>query len=105
MLPSLISRFDGVDDPYVIERLAVVSHGAVLCGGREALKEVVAVAEELKRVALAETQVPNIITRDAVRGIYEWCARHKLISRNMYQEVLPTYGSAPPKEPSYRGKA
>ncbi|MXX38720.1 MAG: ATP-binding protein [Gemmatimonadetes bacterium] len=99
VLPSLISRFDGVDDPYVIERLAVVSHGAVLCGGREAPKEVVAVAEELKRVALAETQVPNIITRDAVRGIYEWCARHKLISRNMYQEVLPPYGSAPPEEP------
>ena len=99
VLPSLISRFDGVDDPYVIERLAVVSHGAVICGGREAPKEVVAVAEELKRVALAETQVPNIITRDAVRGIYEWCARHKQISRNMYQEVLPPYGAAPPKEP------
>ena len=99
VLPSLISRFDDVDDPYVIERLAVVSHGAVLCGGREAPKEVVAVAEELKRVALAEIQVPNIITRDAVRGIYEWCARHKLISRNMYQEVLPPYGSVPPEEP------
>ena len=99
VLPSLISRFDGVDDPYVIERLAVVSHGAVLCGGGEASEEVVAVAEELKRIALAETQVPNIITRDAVRGIYEWCARHKLISRNMYQEVLPPYGSAPPEEP------
>lgn len=99
VLPSLISRFDGVDDPYVIERLAVVSHGAVLCGGRAAPEEVVAVAEELKRVALSETQVPNIITRDAVRGIYEWCFKHGLIDRNMYQEVLPPYGSAPPKEP------
>ena len=99
VLSSLISRFDDVDDPYVIERLAVVSHGAVLRGGREAPEEVVAVAKELKRIALAEIQVPNIITRDAVRGIYEWCARHKLISRNMYQEVLPPYGSAPPEEP------
>ena len=99
VLPFLIRRFEGVDDPYVIERLAVVSHGAVLCGGSATPKDVVASAEELKRVALAETQVPNIITRDAVRGIYEWCARHKLISRNMYREVLPPYGSAPPKEP------
>ena len=33
VLPSLIRKFDGCNDPYVIERLAVVSHGAVLCGG------------------------------------------------------------------------
>ena len=99
VLPSLISRFDGIDDPYVIERLAVVSHGAVLCGGSEAKSQAVAVAKELKRVALAEIQVPNIITRDAVRGTYEWCARHGLIDRNMYQEVRPPYGSAWPEEP------
>ena len=99
VLPSLIRRFQGVDDPYVIERLAVVSHGAVLCGGSEAKNDAVRVAEELKRVALAEAQVPNIITRDAVRGTYEWCARHDLIDRNRYQEVLPPYGSAPPEEP------
>ena len=42
VLPSLISRFDGVDDPYVIERLAVVSHGTVLCGGSDAKEQVVA---------------------------------------------------------------
>ena len=99
VLPSLIRRFDGVDDPYVIERLTVVSHGAVLCGGSAAPKEVAAVAQELKRVALAEAQFPNIITRDAVRGIYEWCSRYELIDHNMYREVLPPYGSAPPNEP------
>ena len=99
VLPSLIRRFDGVDDPYVIERLAVVAHGAVLCGGSALPQEAVAVAEELKRVALAETQVPNIITRDAVRGIYEWSLRHRLIARQMYQEVLPPYGSTPPETP------
>ena len=99
VLPSLIRRFNGVDDPYVIERLAVVAHGTVLCGGGEAKKQAVTVAEELKRVALAEAQVPNIITRDAVRGTYEWCTKHGLIDRNMYLEVLPPYGSAPPKEP------
>ena len=99
VLPSLIRRFDGVDDPYVIERLAVVSHGAVLCGGSQAKNGAVTVAEELKRIALAETQVPNIITRDAVRGIYEWCARNESVDSNSYQEVLPPYGSAPPEEP------
>ena len=99
VLPSLIRRFDGVNDPYVVERLAVVSHGAVLCGGGAAPKAAVAAAQELKRVALADAQVPNVITRDAVRGIYEWCARHDLIDKRTYAEVLPPYGAVPPVKP------
>ena len=95
-LPALIRRFDGVDDPYVIERLAVVSHGAVLCGGRSTPESAVAVARELKRVALAEAQTPNIITRDAVRGVHEWCSRQGLIEDHEYAEMLPPYSAAPP---------
>ena len=98
VLPALIRRFDGVDDPYVIERLTVVSHGAVLCGGSAAPKEVITAAQELKRMALAEAQVPNIITRGAVRGVYEWCSKHNLIDCNTYREVLPPYGSSPPRK-------
>ena len=97
-LPPLIRRFDGVDDPYVIERLAVVSHGAVLRGGPKAESAAVAVAEELKRVAFSATQVPNIITRDAVRGVHEWCARRGLIDDREYAATLPPYGADPPAQ-------
>ena len=99
MLPSLIQRFDGVDDPYVIERLAVVSHGAVLCGGHTAPQTAVNVASALKQVVFAETQVPNLVTRDAVRGIYEWCLRQGLINDQTYREMLPPYGATPPGTP------
>ena len=99
VLPSLIRRFDGVDDPYVIERLAVVSHGAVLCGGSAATQAAVATGEELKRVVLNEAQVPNVIARDTVRGVFEWCADHDLMDRKAYREVLPPYGAAPPGKP------
>ena len=99
MLPSLIRRFDAVNDPYVVERLAVVSHRAVLCGGSAAPEAAVVAAQELKRVALADAQVPNVITRDAVRGMYEWCARHDLIDKRTYAEVLPPYGASPPMKP------
>ena len=99
VLRSLIRRFGSVDDPYVVERLAVVSHGAVLCGGSAATQAAVAACEELKRVVFDDEQVPNIIARDAVRGIYEWCAEHDLIDRNAYQEVLPPYRSARPEKP------
>ena len=99
VLPSLVGRFDDVDDPYVIERLAVVSHGAVLCGGSAATQAAVAAGEELKRVVLNDVQVPNVIARDAVRGIFEWCADHDLVDRTACQEVLPPYGAAPPGKP------
>ena len=96
VLPTLIRRFDGVDDPYVIERLAVVSHGTVLRGGQKAEPAAVAVARELKLVALGATQVPNIITRDAVRGVHEWCMKHRLIDEREYAATLPPYGADPP---------
>ena len=99
VLPSLIRRFEGVDDPYVVERLAVVSHGAVLRGGSTAPEAAAAAAQELRRVALAEDQVPNIVTRDAVRGVHEWCARHHLIDDQTYTGVRPPYGSSPPGKP------
>ena len=96
VLPALIRRFDGVDDPYVIERLAVASHGAVLCDRRDAPGVAVAVARALKNVALAESQVPNIITRDAVRGVHEWCFRRGWIDEREYAAALPCYGASPP---------
>ena len=101
VLLRLIQRFDRINDPYVLERLAVVAQGAVFCGGSEAPDAAVAIAEELKRVVLAEEQIPNIITRDALCSIYEWCARARQdqIADHVYAEVLPPYSSAPPQGP------
>lgn len=99
VLPTLISRFAGVNDPYVIERLAVACHGAALCGDTAEHESVVCAAEELKRVVFADDQPPNSITRDAVRGIYEWCFHNGWVDEHAYNEVLPPYSSDPPEEP------
>ena len=99
VLPALIPRFEGVNDPYVIERLAVACHGAVLCGGMSDPQTVVTAAEEMKRVVFADDQPPNFITRDAVRGVYEWCFHNGWVDEKTYTEVLPPYSSAPPEEP------
>lgn len=99
VLPTLVSRFAGVNDPYVIERLAVACHGAALCGYTVEPQTVVRAAEELKRVVFADDQPPNLITRDAVRGIYEWCFHNDWVDEHTYNEVLPPYLSDPPKEP------
>lgn len=97
-LEQLVERFDGVNDPYVMERLAVVTHGALLLGGPDAL-DGSALARRLKAVALAPDQLPNIITRDAVRGAHEWCYHRGTIDLEEYSEVLPGYGAAAPDKP------
>ena len=99
VLPTLIPRFARVNDPYVIERLAVACHGAVLCGGIAEPQAVVHAAEELKRVVFADDQPPNFITRDAVRGIYEWCFHNCWVDEQVYSELEPSYSSAAPSEP------
>ena len=99
VLSSLIPRFAGVNDPYVVERLAVACHGAVLCGGIADPQAVVHAAEELKRVVFADDQPPNFITRDAVRGIYEWCFHNGWVDEQVYSELKPSYSSAAPSEP------
>ena len=99
MLPRLIKRFRGVSDPYVVERLAAVSYGAIICGGSKEPRAAVLVAEEIKRVALSEEQIPNVLARDSVRGIYEWCVRNQLVEQQKLVEVLPPYGAEPPDIP------
>ena len=98
VLPSVIRHFEGVDDPYVVERLAVVAHGAVICGGTTSPESCIASGKSLKRIVFNRVQPPKIITRDAVRGLYEWCFDHGYIDRVKYNEVLPPHESDPPSE-------
>ena len=104
VLPALIPQFAWVNDPYVIQRLAVACHGAVLCGGTAEPQAVVHAAEELKRVVFADEQSPNLITRDAVRGIYEWCLYHSWVDEQAYSELKPPYSSTAPSEPPTEGQ-
>ena len=99
VLKTLIPRFAGVNDPYVIERLAMACHGAILCGGTKEPQSVIDAADELRGVVFADNQLPNITMRDAVRGIYEWCLHNDWIDQEAYVQILPPYLSAPPSEP------
>ena len=88
-----------MNDPYVIERLAVACHGATLCGGKAEPQAVVDSANELRQAVFADDQPPNLVARDAVRGIHEWCLHHSWIDEKTYSEMKPPYSSAPPLEP------
>jgi len=94
VLRALLERFAKVDDPYVLERLAVITHGALLIADDPI--EAVSIASRLKDVVLADDAIPNLIARDALRGAYELCRRAGAISEEEYRSVLPPYRSARP---------
>lgn len=98
VLHDLLDRFGDVDDPYVLERLAVIAHGAILLADDPS--QAAGVAKRLKEIVLAEDAVPNLIARDAVRGAYEWCHRADAISEAEYQGARPPYSSEPPVKPA-----
>ena len=99
VVARLVRLFNAVDDPYVIERLAVASHGAILCGGFAHPEEAASAAIELKRLVFDRRRVPNIQCRDAVRGTFEWCFRNGSMDEDSYRNVMPPYGVSPPLEP------
>lgn len=99
VMGQLLDDFAAVDDPYVTERLAVVTHSVLLSGGDDDLQERLALTRKLRETCLDAEQVPNLITRDAVVGSHEWALRAGLIERAEYESVLPPYGSQPPGKP------
>lgn len=99
LLVDLLQRFQSVNDPYVAERLAVTAHGAILLGGDGDPKGALTAARVLYKAFIEHEQTPNLLTRDAVRGAWEWCASKGLVDASEYSAVQPPYGSDPPDEP------
>jgi hypothetical protein len=100
LIPDLIERFRGVNDPYVMERLALSVYGVILSGGSLEPNMAVSAMRIMRSVALEDPeQIPNILTRDSVRGMAEWCLRQALIQQDEYGEVVPPYQSDVPDKP------
>lgn len=99
VLEVLVTQFASVDDPYVTERLAVVVHGSLLTDGDGDPDRALRLARRLRDTFLVNEALPNILTRDAVRGSFEWALHKGLVDPQEYEGVLPPYGSTPPAKP------
>jgi hypothetical protein len=96
VLADLLQRFRAVDDPYVLQRLGVVAHGAVLTSGDRAPENAVLLARALLEIATDPATCPDILLRDAARGAMEWCLQRGLIGAEEYGTACPPYSSDPP---------
>jgi len=67
---DLIERFQGVNDPYILERVYAAAYGGVLRNRRQ--ESAVEVAELVYESEFEdEDPVPNVLSRDYARGIIE----------------------------------
>lgn len=96
---QLISDFEPVDDPYVVERLAVASHGALLLARPFPHDDAKPMLEAMEQFVLDAHRVPNQLARDALRGCAEICHKHGLINEDEFERFKPSYGAEPPVEP------
>ena len=99
VLSRVVAAFARVNDPYVSERLAVIAHGALLTAGSEDPDGALQLARTLRDELLPREEIPNVLTRDAVRSCFEWLLRKGLIEAADYEAVVPPYGSASPGKP------
>lgn len=71
LIPKLLNKFKGVNDPYIVERLYAAAYGAVM---RTCQKDkLVTVAEYVYEEVFNQKHVyPHILLRDYARGIIEY---------------------------------
>lgn len=96
VLLQLLQRFEGVNDPYVYERLFAVAYG---CAVRTRQAELLLPLSEyvFKVVFQKENVFPHILLRDYARGIIEYTVHLGLAPSIEIAKVRPPYKSTLPK--------
>jgi hypothetical protein len=96
LLCKLIWGFRGVDDLYVLQRLAATAYGC--CMRSSDRSGIAALARVCVRVLDAGERIPDILMRDYVRGILERAAYLKLSGLPATESVRPPYRSKWPRK-------
>ena len=98
VLLELLKMFEGVNDPYVYERLFAVAYGCVLrTGQREKIKEL---SEYIFKTVFSDpiSVIPHILLRDYARGVIEYAHYLGIELSFELSMVRPPYQSIWPEE-------
>lgn len=98
---SLIERFAGVNDPYVLERLITAVYGGILRGGLDHLPEAGRVAAQVEEFIFGRLDelTPDALMLDAARGIVEWAVAQGQLPAQALAAARPPYGLPRPGAP------
>lgn len=95
---QLLSTFQEVDDPYVLERVLASVYGAILSSqSYEAIDEISSFL--INQIFAKEEVYPNVLVRDFARNIIEYANSHNLVGFSESELTLarPPYKSAFPE--------
>ncbi len=95
---QLLSTFQEVDDPYVLERVLASVYGAILSSqSHEAINEISRFL--IDQIFAQEEVYPNVLVRDFARNIIEYANSHNLVdfSESELELARPPYKSAFPE--------
>jgi hypothetical protein len=93
---ALFERFWTVDDPYVVQRVAVIAYGSLLRSTPTQADQAKALAELVHERVFARPVRPDELLLDASRGIVRWAVAHELLPDSALDATRRPYGLAPP---------
>lgn len=97
ILIKVLEQFEGVNDPYVYERLYAVAYGCAL--RTEDLKSLVPLSHYIYKTIFEEEYVyPNILLRDYAREVIEFTLQHDLTIKLDIEKIRPPYKSDLPND-------
>lgn len=100
LVNGLLGRFETVNDPYVLQRLAAIAYGVILVTGHSDPPGAVTVARQLAAIAVSADTTPDILLRDFARAAVEWCWRRGLVEAGEHARAQPPYGADAPDRPT-----
>ncbi len=93
---TLFERFWTVDDPYVVQRVAVVAYGSLLRSTPAQADQAKALAELVHERVFTRPVRPDELLLDASRGIVRWAVAHELLPASALDATRRPYGLTRP---------
>jgi hypothetical protein len=108
VVTTLVRRFWAVDDPYVVQRMIVITYAALIWGGTQDRENARAVVSEVLKLVFTRPMRADELMLDAARGIVEWGVKNDLLDKLSARTAERPYGftipGAPPTESSLKTK-
>lgn len=98
-LISILKSFEGIDDPYILERLYAVAYGCILRTPNVSEKRLI--GEYVYHYVFVGSNLPkHLLTRDYMCNIVEYAVENAQLTGVNMKNVLPPYNEQIPEFPS-----
>ncbi len=95
----LLERFWGANDPYVVQRVLVISYGALMRWRGEDRENAAALVTRVQALAFTPPVRADELLLDAALGVVEWGVAHGLVEPSLLAATDRPYGLTPPSRP------